>query len=202
MLDSDVVNAFALPGGYVYVTRGLLALANNEAELAGVLGHEIGHVTARHTAQRYDRAQLGQLGAVAAQLGGLLLGGYLGGPRARGWAAQVGGQVGSLGAQAYVQGFSREQEFEADQLGIRYLGAAGYDPGAMASFLAALQANDAYRHGGRAGGAEEASFLGGWLRSHPRTPERVARARSRPQRRAAGRARDRPRRRSSPRSTA
>jgi predicted Zn-dependent protease len=176
LLDSDVVNAFALPGGYVYVTRGLLALANNEAELAGVLGHEVGHVTARHSAQRYDTAQLGQVGTLAAQLGGMLLGGYLGGAEGARLGGQAGGQAGSLGAQAYVQGYSRDQEFEADQLGIRYLGAAGYDPAAMATFLATLQAEDAYRQRTRDGGADEASFLGDWFRSHPRTPERVARA--------------------------
>ena len=152
LLDSDVVNAFALPGGYVYVTRGLVALANNEAELAGVLGHEVGHVTARHSAQRYDQAQLGQVGALAAQLGGMLLGGYLGGAQGAQLGGQYLGQAGSLGAQAWVQGYSREQEFEADQLGIRYLGAAGYDPAAMASFLATLQADDAYRQRTQDGG--------------------------------------------------
>jgi predicted Zn-dependent protease len=175
VLDSDVVNAFALPGGYIHVTRGLLALTNNEAELAGVLGHEIGHVTARHTAQRYDRAQAGQLGATAAQLAGVLLGGYLGGSQGAQLGGQAAGQVGSLGAQAYVQGYSREQEFQADQLGIRYLGAAGYDPGAMATFLAALQAEDAYQQR-TAGRDSEESPLGDWFRDHPRTPERVARA--------------------------
>jgi predicted Zn-dependent protease len=174
LLDSDVVNAFALPGGYVYVSRGLLALANNEAEVAGVLGHEVGHVTARHTAQRYDRAVAGQLGAGLAQLGGALLGAYLGGEQGARLGGQVGGQLGTLGAQAYVQGFSREQEFEADQLGIVYLGRAGYDPRAMSTFLQALQANDAFerRHAGR----EEGEAVPNWLRSHPRTPDRVARA--------------------------
>lgn len=174
LLDSDVVNAFALPGGYIYVTRGLLALTNNEAELAGVLGHEIGHVTARHTAQRYDQAQLGQWGATAAELAGVVLGGYLGGSQGAQLGGQAAGQIGSLGAQAYVQGYSREQEFQADQLGIRYLGAAGYEPGAMATFLATLQAEDAYEK--RTAGGGEDSPLGDWFRSHPRTPERVARA--------------------------
>lgn len=176
LLDNDLVNAFALPGGYVYVTRGILALANNEAELAGVLGHEVGHVTARHTAQRYDRAQLGQLGSVAAQVLGALGGAYLGGTEGARLGGQLGGQLGSLGATAYVQGFSREQEFEADQLGIRYLADAGYDPRAMSTFLQALQANDAYeaRRSGRDPGSE--SWFAGWLRSHPRTPDRVERA--------------------------
>ncbi len=176
LLDSDVVNAFALPGGYVYVTRGLMALTDNEAELAGVLGHEVGHVTARHSAQRYDQARLGQFGTLAAQLGGMLLGGYLGGAEGAQLGGQYLGQAGSLGAEAWVQSYSREQEFEADQLGIRYLGAAGYEPAAMASFLATLQADDAYRQRTQDGGKDEASFLGDWFRSHPRTPERVARA--------------------------
>ena len=176
VLDTDVVNAFALPGGYVYVTRGLVALTNNEAELAGVLGHEVGHVTARHTAQRYDRAQIGQIGAVAAQLGGAVLGGLLGGSEGARLGGEAGGQLGSTGAEAYVQGYSREQEFEADQLGIRYLGRAGYDPAAMATFLATLGADDAYRQRTQGGGTDEASYLGDWFRSHPRTPDRVARA--------------------------
>jgi predicted Zn-dependent protease len=172
VLDSDIVNAFALPGGYVYVSRGLLALADNEAELAGVLGHEIGHVTARHTAQRYDRAQIGQLGAAAAQLGGMLLGGYLGGSQGAQLGAQAGGQIGSLGATAYVQGYSRGQELEADQLGIRYLGRAGYDPTAMTTFLQALEANDRFE----AAHGQAGTDVPDWFRSHPRTPDRVAAA--------------------------
>jgi predicted Zn-dependent protease len=96
LLNSDVVNAFALPGGYVYVSRGLLALARDEAELAGVLGHEIGHVRAHHTTARVKRAGLGQAGAVAAQILGGLLGGYLGGDMGARLGAQVGGQAGAL----------------------------------------------------------------------------------------------------------
>jgi predicted Zn-dependent protease len=172
LLNSDVVNAFALPGGYVYVSRGLLALARDEAELAGVMGHEIGHVRARHTASRMQRAGLGQLGAVGAQVLGGLLGGYLGGDVGARLGAQVGGQAGALGAQAWVQGFSREQEFEAAQLGIQNLKDAGYDPRAMASFLGQLRANDQLE--AATSGSREA--VPGWLRSHPRTEERVARA--------------------------
>ncbi|MDX6749006.1 M48 family metalloprotease [Geminicoccaceae bacterium 1502E] len=161
VLDSDVVNAFALPGGYVYVSRGLLALADNEAELAGVLGHEIGHITARHTAQRYDRAMLGQLGSLgAAILGGVLLGDT---------GAKMGQQVGSLGATAYVQGFSRSQELEADQLGIRYMVRAGYDPEAMVSFLDAMDGYGALNRQ-LSGRSEETPT---WLASHPRARDRV-----------------------------
>jgi predicted Zn-dependent protease len=89
---------------------------------------------------------------------------------------QLAGKAGSLGAEAYVQGYSREQEFQADQLGVRYLAAAGYDPDAMATFLATLQANDAYEQSLAGKGGGEADFLGDWFRSHPRTPERVERA--------------------------
>lgn len=172
VLNSDVVNAFALPGGYVYVSRGLMALARDEAELAGVLGHEIGHVVARHTAQRYDRNVWGQLGAAGAQILGGVLGGYFGGDMGARLGSQLGGQAGALGAQAWVQGFSREQEYEADELGITYLKAAGYEPRAMASFLGQLAANDALeaRLTGRKAGTP------GWLSSHPRTADRLTRA--------------------------
>src|SRR5262249_42739442 len=125
VLDTPMVNAFALPGGYVYVTRGLIALADNEAELAGVLGHEIGHVVARHQAQRYSQSVLAGLGAA-------ILGVATG--------SSVVGDVAGTGAQAYIQSYSRDQEFEADMLGVRYMARAGYDPQAMATFLAKLQA--------------------------------------------------------------
>ena len=127
VLDSDVINAFALPGGYVYITRGLLALADDEAELAGVMAHEIGHVTARHSAQRYSRGVLAQ-GGVAI---GTILAGVLGG----GAGAQLAQQAGGASAQAYLAGYSRDQEFQADDLGVRYLARAGYDPTAMSGFL-------------------------------------------------------------------
>ncbi len=164
LLDSDMVNAFALPGGYVYVTRGLLALAEDEAELAGVLGHEVGHVTARHTAQRYDRAVASQVGVLGATVLGAVLGGDLG--------AQIAQQVAGTAALAYVQGFSREQEFEADQLGIRYLARAGYDPSAMATFLEALERESGLRR--RLEGTRER--VPDWLASHPRTKDRVRQA--------------------------
>ncbi|MFO1069244.1 MAG: M48 family metalloprotease [Geminicoccaceae bacterium] len=166
VIDSDIVNAFALPGGYVYVTRGLLALANNEAELAGVLAHEIGHVAARHTAQRITQAQMGQIGAgLATVLGAVLLGDT---------GAQLGQQLGGTGAQLYIQRYSREQEFQADELGVRYLARAGYDPQAMATFLGQLEQND--RLQAKISGRESASVVAGWFASHPRTRDRVERA--------------------------
>ncbi|TVQ33823.1 MAG: LysM peptidoglycan-binding domain-containing protein [Geminicoccaceae bacterium] len=166
VLDTPIPNAFALPGGFVYVTRGLLTLANDEAELAGVIAHEIGHITARHAAQRYDRAVAGQIGATLATiLGGVLLGDA---------GAQLGQQAGGTAAMAWVQGFSREQEFEADLLGVRYLSRAGYDPMAMATFLESLQAQDRLQRlqAGRDPHQETFSMYA----SHPRTVDRVVRA--------------------------
>ncbi len=162
-LNDDSVNAFALPGGYIYITRGLLALADNEAEMAGVLAHEIGHSVARHTAERYSKA-------VAANLGLNILGaigGAMGAPPGI-------GNIASFGTQAYLQGFSREQELEADMLGVRYLARAGYDPDAMTSFLHKLQANDRLEAAltGEKGKAESFSIMS----THPRTQDRVAQA--------------------------
>jgi predicted Zn-dependent protease len=167
LLNSDVVNAFALPGGYVYLTRGLLALADNEAELAGVMAHEIGHVTARHSAQRYSRDVVAQTGvAIGSVLAGIFLGGM---------AADLTQQVGGVGVQLGLARYSRDQEFQADELGVRYLARAGYDPTAMASFLDKLQRNDALARklAGREGGPDPASS---WFATHPRTPDRVLRA--------------------------
>lgn len=156
VLDSDITNAFALPGGYVYVTRGLLALAGNEAELAGVLGHEIGHITARHSAQRYSASIVGGILAVGI--------GIFTGSDVLGQAAQ---SVTGLALASY----SREQEFESDLLGVRYLARTGYDVGAMASFLAKLQAESELEAelAGRPGAANDFNIM----QTHPRTQDRV-----------------------------
>ncbi|WP_159718621.1 M48 family metalloprotease [Geminicoccus flavidas] len=165
LLNSPVVNAFALPGGYVYVTRGLLALAADEAELAGVIAHEIGHVTGRHTAQRHTQSAAAQ----GTGMLGVLLGGLFAGEA----GARAAAQLAQAAAPAWVMSYSREQEFEADELGIRYLTRAGYDPRAMASFLGRLQgqAQLEARRTGRSAEAEQNIYA-----SHPRTLDRVARA--------------------------
>ena len=159
VLNSPVVNAFALPGGYVYVTRGLIALANNEAELAGVIAHEIGHVTARHSAQRYSRSVLFGLGAFA--LGAL-------------FGSDIVGQIAQVGSELYLQGYSRDQEFEADTLGVRYLGRTGYAPQAQAAFLQSLNDYSALMNtiAGKAGAEREFDLFA----THPRTADRVQRA--------------------------
>jgi len=167
IVNSPIVNAFALPGGYVYLSRGLLALASSEAEIAGVLGHEVGHVVARHTAQRLSRAEMIQAGQI-------LLGIF---------GAATGTPVGPVaeaidqGGFAYIQGFSREQEFEADTLGIRYMARAGYDPNAVVTFLQTLREQtqlEARMKGLPPGTVDEFNIMA----THPRTIERVERAMS------------------------
>ena len=124
VLNSPLVNALALPGGYIYVTRGLMALASNEAEPAGVIAHEIGHVTARHTAQRYSSSMLAGGLSMATSI---LLG-------------STAGEITNFASKALIQGYSRSQEFEADSLGVRYLSRSNYNTESMATFLKKLRA--------------------------------------------------------------
>lgn len=121
-LDSPVVNAFALPG-HVYITRGLLSLANSEAELAGVIGHELGHVYSRHTAERVSRSNVTGIGAAIV---GILTG------------SQQGMQMANQLGQLYLLKYSRGQEYESDLIGVRLLAKSNYDPTAQADFLNTL----------------------------------------------------------------
>ncbi len=131
VLDSPVVNAFALPGGYIYVTRGLLAHLNNEAQLAVVLGHEIGHVAARHASQRAASQTLGQLGLIGAAIGGqVAFGGAVGES-----ILNLGGSV----AQLLFLKYGRDDERESDQLGVDYAAQAGYKPSEGAAFFHSLK---------------------------------------------------------------
>lgn len=124
ILDSPVVNAFAVPGGYIYVTRGILAQFNNEAELIGVLGHEMGHVTARHTASQQSKQQLGQL---------LLVGGMIASEDFRQFA-----NYAMQGMELLFLKFSRDNEREADRLGVEYASKIRYDANKMADFFQVL----------------------------------------------------------------
>ena len=158
VLDTPIVNAFALPGGYVYVTRGLLALAGNEAEVAGVLAHEIAHITARHGSKRQSKGTLAGLGLT-------ILG------AATDNSALV--KLGRVGAHAVLSAYSRKEEHEADALAVRYLGRAGFEPRAMAGFLLKLKRQSEF----------EAKLHGRSPRpgldlfaTHPHTDERVERA--------------------------
>ena len=160
LLNSPVVNAFALPGGYCYISRGLLALASDEAEVAGVLAHEVGHVNARHTAERLTSGTLAQIGVAVLGI-------------ATGSSALA--NMGGYAATAYIQGFSREQELEADTLGIRYMSRAGYDPNAMVSFLETLRAHsmiEAEANGLPPGSVDEYNVMA----THPRGAQRVQEA--------------------------
>jgi predicted Zn-dependent protease len=150
VVDDPTPNAFALPGGFIYVTRGMLNLMDSEAELVAVLGHEIAHVTARHSVQQISRAQLAQLGY---GLGMILV------PELRPL-----GDVAGLGLNLLMLKYSRDAEREADELGYGYARAQNYAPGEMADVFEAL---------GRISDLEGQSPLPSWLSTHPAPRERV-----------------------------
>jgi predicted Zn-dependent protease len=145
------VNAFALPGGFIYVTRGLLAHLTSEAELASVVGHEIGHVTARHTAAEMSKQQLIGLGLAA-------------GSMASSQVAKYAGSANQALGILYLK-FSRDDESQADQLGLRYMRRASYDPRQMPEVFRMLERLSAAEGGGR---------LPTWLETHPSPANRVA----------------------------
>ncbi len=157
VVDMPEANAFALPGGYIYVSRGLLALTNSEQELANVVGHEIGHVAARHSAQRETRAAGVNLLSV---LGTVIAGAYGGAD-----AAQTVGQIGQMAGAGLIASYGRDQEREADRVGQGLCAQTGWDPAGMPQFLATLD-----RETTLALGQKRAP---GFLDSHPSTPERV-----------------------------
>ena len=157
VLDSDVVNAFALPGGYVYITRGLLALAKDEAEVASVVAHEMGHVTGQHSSQRQTRSTIAELLSLGV---GILLG------------SPELAQLAGLGSSAVLAGYSRGQETDADRRGVAYLHRAGYDPFAMATFLETMRRYEQYQS--LRAGQEEGGFS--FFSTHPRTESRVEEA--------------------------
>jgi predicted Zn-dependent protease len=153
ILDDASVNAMALPGGYNYVTRGLLAYMNSEAELASVMGHEIGHVTAKHTVSQLSRQQVAQLGVV---LGMILR------PELRNY-----GSLADVGLGLLFLRYSRDHEREADSLGLRYITRAGYDRRPMAEVFTTLE---------RVGAAEgQGGRVPGWLATHPSPEDRRTR---------------------------
>jgi predicted Zn-dependent protease len=162
LLNSPVHNAFAVPGGYVYTTRQLVTLMNNEAELAAVMGHEVGHVAARHSQRRQQAAQGNQLAGIF----GAILSGVLLGDSQLGAAAQ---RLALQGSQLLTLRYSRSQELEADELGIQYLTRAGYEPSAMGTVLASLARQNALEAQvqGRNASVPE------WASTHPDPASRV-----------------------------
>src|SRR5260221_13206351 len=154
VIDSDEVNAFALPGGFFYVNKGLILAADNEAELAGVMAHEIAHVCARHAMENEAKMRALDYGLLAGMiLGGGIIGNVL---------YNTGGMVEGM---AFLK-FSRGAEEEADRLGIQYMWAAGYDPNAMATMFEKLEAKNKKKHG----------TISRLFASHPAPPERRAAA--------------------------
>lgn len=160
LVDSPDVNAFALPGGYIYIHRGLLAYLNSEAELAAVLGHEVGHVTARHSVRQQSQSTAW----------GLL-----------GQAAAIGTGVGAVGdltnvmGNAFVRGYGRDMELEADGLGAQYLARSGYDPQAMIEVVKVLKSQEdfAREQAARRGEAPTAGGYHGLFDSHPDNDRRL-----------------------------
>jgi predicted Zn-dependent protease len=151
VLDTPVVNAFAAPGGYIYVTRGILAMMNSESELATVIGHELGHVNARHSVVQMSKVMLAQVGLIA---GSIL---------SKDFAKYAG--VASLGMQLLFLKFSRDDEREADKLGVDYARAGRFNSVEMIHFFTTLQ-----RYGDLSGGHNS---LPGFLSTHPLTSERI-----------------------------
>lgn len=155
VIDSPVVNAFALPGGYVYVTRGLLSHLQNEAQLAVVLGHEIAHVAARHASRQALKAQAGQLGLIA----GVIIGQQvLDDPQAPGQILNLGGAL----FQLLLTRYSRDAERESDHLGVQYAAREGYDAAEGAEFFRSLQRIS----------EQQGAILPSWQSTHPDPGER------------------------------
>jgi len=154
VIDSDEVNAFALPGGFFYVNKGLLLAADNEAELAGVMAHEIGHVAARHALENQTKATFLEYAAMA---GSIFLGG---------WPGLIYQNTAGLGLMGMFMKFSRSAEEEADRLGVQYMYAAGYDPNAMATMFEKLEAKNKKKPG----------LISRAFASHPAPPDRRAAA--------------------------
>lgn len=152
VVDQPAINAFALPGGFIYITRGILPFLDSEAELAGVLGHEIGHVTARHAAQQYTRAVGGQFGLAA-------LGIFV--PAARPF-----GQLSEQALALLFLKYGRDDELQADQLGARYAASGGWDPAGVPGMLSTLGRLDE--------AAGDRKGVPNWLSTHPEPLARVA----------------------------
>ena len=152
VVDSPAINAFALPGGYIYITRGIMPFLDNEAQLAGVLGHEIGHVTARHAAQQYTRASAVSFGVLISSI-------FV--PAVRPFSDLAEGGLGV----AFLK-FSRDDELQADSLGAEYAAAGGWDPAQVPAFLTTLSRVDEL---------SDRNGTPNWLATHPQPENRVAR---------------------------
>jgi predicted Zn-dependent protease len=161
VIDDENINAFTTGCCNVYVNRGLLVNLNSEAELAGVLGHEIGHVTARHPARRQTRGMAASLGAMAAAI---LTG------------SNAIGQLASIGGQAWMMGYGRENEMEADRLGLKYMVKAGYNPASLAGVFNMFQAGEKFERQRATAEGREPRLYHGVFSSHPAPDDRAVQA--------------------------
>jgi predicted Zn-dependent protease len=161
VVDSPEINAFALPGGFIYITRGLMAYLDSEEELAGVLGHEVGHVTARHGAKRQTQGTLAQVFAVGAEILGQVYG------------VQGAGQIAGGVAGQMIQGYGRDQELQADQLGAQYLSANAYDPKAMIKVISVLKNQEAFASDKARDEGKKPQKMPDWGSSHPSNDQRL-----------------------------
>ncbi|WP_245503496.1 M48 family metalloprotease [Aquabacterium lacunae] len=168
VLDSPVINAFALPGGYVYITRGLMAYLDSEADLAGVLGHEIGHVTARHGAQQATQQQTASIGVLAASVLGAVL-------EAKGvsGAGRMASDVSQSVASGLIASHSREHETEADRLGAEYLARSRYNPANMVDVIQVLKNQESHAADQARAQGRQASGGNDWLATHPSNDKRL-----------------------------
>ena len=168
VLDSPEINAFALPGGYVYVTRGIMAYMESEADLAGVIGHEIGHVTARHGAQRATRQQDAGLGVlVASVLGAVLEAKGVGG------AGRMASDLSQTVAAGYISSYGREQELQADGLGAEYLSRIRFDPRNMIDVINVLKNQERFAADLARSQGRPVPVQNSWLSSHPSNDQRL-----------------------------
>ena len=161
VLDDDSVNAFTTGGGYVYVHRGLLSYMTSEAELAAVLGHEIGHITARHPARQQTRGVLASVAAIGAAI-----------MTGNGAVAQLA----NIGAEAWMQGYGRENEMEADRLGLLYATKSGYNPEAMGRVFKVFKAQEGFELKRAKDEGREPQIYHGVFSSHPSPDERSVQA--------------------------
>ncbi|MFK8068004.1 MAG: M48 family metalloprotease [Gammaproteobacteria bacterium] len=161
VLDSTEINAFALPGGYIYITRGLMSYLNSEAEFAAVLGHEIGHVTARHSVRQASAAQVAGIGAT---IGAIFL------PQLR---TQAGQQVVNMAGGALLSGYGRQHELESDRLGAEYLARTGYTPQAMLDVISVLKDQQVYDQALAKEEGREPRQYHGVFASHPDNDTRL-----------------------------
>ncbi len=161
VLDSPVVNAFALPGGYIYITRGLMSYLNSEAELAAVLGHEIGHVTARHGVRQQSASQAAQFGYA---IGALLL------PSLR---SKAGQQAFNMLGGALLSGYGRDHELESDRLGAQYLARSSYDPQAMIEVIGVLKDQEIFAQAQAKELGQKPQGYHGVFASHPDNDTRL-----------------------------